>query len=739
MAIGTGLVVSALRIHVSSARHRAWTAAMVGMLLLPVWTKWGPSVGAPVLPLLPELIVGVESPRPAAPLPAATWRVQAPQPAVAPPVPSAPRMPRPDWRQALSALYLAGLAVMLARLVRGAFQVRTLMSGARQTDGFAVSPLCATPVTIGWLRPALLLPESSNTWSAEKLDAVLIHEHEHVRRRDPLVQWLALLNRCIFWFHPLAWWLERKLAALAEESCDAAVLARGLAPLDYAVYLIEMARSVSEAGVRIQWAGAVNFSGGNLSDRIRRIVDEQPVKTMSRRQTAVAASLCLLTISTFLACSPQRPAARSDRPLQHALPRRQNDVALHGAAIRLTPAGAKELEADVQAHPEDSDKMAELVDYHRTKGDLAALDELTLWFIGNHPEMRTGWWQRPEWDTVWDKSGYDRGRRLWEEQLKKPWDSPWVYMNAAEFLSGAGSDADNEEAERVLREGQRRFPPAGAYSGLHWEVFLARHYAWALIGAHEQLPNRTYLFTLAAAAPTADGAYARKVRETLLASKDTELLVRATEQLQLNLTNREFCRALIERALTINPNDRFAQMRRHWQREEEVRLMVKTNPGSLSDADRLLWLQSQLEVLRFDGPQGVPWLTDPKDAEANARELLTLAGRNTNDPNYGAAVLLANSALGQVALRRGDKAEALKYLGQASEAPVTEYLRYGQIDLSLARGLLEAGDRAEVAAFLDRCASFNASSKDLARWAAEIRKGDNPKLMPAFNRFPKAG
>jgi len=43
---------------------------------------------------------------------------------------------------------------------------------------------------------------------------VLTHEWEHVRRRDPLVQWLALLNRSIFWFHPLAWWLERKLSEL---------------------------------------------------------------------------------------------------------------------------------------------------------------------------------------------------------------------------------------------------------------------------------------------------------------------------------------------------------------------------------------------------------------------------------------------------------------------------------------------------------------------------------------------
>lgn len=49
---------------------------------------------------------------------------------------------------------------------------------------------------------------------------MLTHEREHVRRRDPLVRWLALLNRCVFWFHPLAWWLERPRAAQPSPYCD---------------------------------------------------------------------------------------------------------------------------------------------------------------------------------------------------------------------------------------------------------------------------------------------------------------------------------------------------------------------------------------------------------------------------------------------------------------------------------------------------------------------------------------
>ena len=52
------------------------------------------------------------------------------------------------------------------------------------------------------------------------------------------------LNRAVFWFHPLAWWLERRLSALSEEACDAAVLARGHDPFAYSEYLLGLARAM---------------------------------------------------------------------------------------------------------------------------------------------------------------------------------------------------------------------------------------------------------------------------------------------------------------------------------------------------------------------------------------------------------------------------------------------------------------------------------------------------------------
>src|SRR6476660_5325341 len=107
---------------------------------------------------------------------------------------------REDGGFSLLGVYLLGASALLLRLAIGTVRANRLTSAS-----------CVVPVTVGLLRPRVILPDSSRGWPQAQLDAVLAHEGEHLRRRDPLFQWLALLNRALFWFHPLAWWLERKL------------------------------------------------------------------------------------------------------------------------------------------------------------------------------------------------------------------------------------------------------------------------------------------------------------------------------------------------------------------------------------------------------------------------------------------------------------------------------------------------------------------------------------------------
>jgi len=114
-----------------------------------------------------------------------------------------------------------------------------------------------------------------------------------------LIQWLALVNRALFWFHPLSWWLERKLSVLAEEACDAAVLAHGHTPQDYSEYLLDIARAVSRSGSRLGVVGMA-MPGSLLQQRIRQILNSCGELPMSRTRIMVAAAACA-TSSALLA------------------------------------------------------------------------------------------------------------------------------------------------------------------------------------------------------------------------------------------------------------------------------------------------------------------------------------------------------------------------------------------------------------------------------------------------------
>jgi bla regulator protein blaR1 len=297
IAASAALVLFALRIRAAAAQHAVWTGVLAAMLALPLWMAWGPKAAVPVL-----------KPEPATAFATAPAAILLPLPSTSAPPASTP-MPRPvhcDWTAAGIAVYLLGAATLLLRLAIGTIRAQRLTSAS-----------CAAPITVGLLRPRVILPAYAETWTPAQLDAVLVHERAHVRRRDPLVQWLALLNRAIFWFHPLSWWLERRLTALAEEACDAAVLDSGHAPAEYSAYLIDLARAVQRTGGRVTVTGMA-MPGSDLPRRIRRIVAGVVTPRVSRAQLVTASLATVICTATFAAATlehasdPPQPRPKFD-------------------------------------------------------------------------------------------------------------------------------------------------------------------------------------------------------------------------------------------------------------------------------------------------------------------------------------------------------------------------------------------------------------------------------------------
>jgi uncharacterized protein (TIGR03435 family) len=325
IVLTTAFVLRALRIRIAAAQHAVWTGVLLVMLLLPAWLAWGPKAGVPVLPARTEpatvtndaVLVSLAAPLPAIPAP-----IEIPQAPVAKPA-------YWNWNTVFIGAYMLGALVLLLRLAIGTIRANRLTGDS-----------CSAPVTVGLLHPRIILPASAAEWSQAQLDAVLTHERAHARRRDPLFQWLALFNRAVFWFHPLAWWLERKLSALAEEACDAAVLDHGHDPREYSRYLLELARAVQRAGTRVNVV-AMAMPGSYLPQRVKKIIDGIRAPRISPLRMASATLACAIPAALFAAGTLEHiPRTLPLRPLP-ALAVPQPPVLL-AQASQATPARALE-------------------------------------------------------------------------------------------------------------------------------------------------------------------------------------------------------------------------------------------------------------------------------------------------------------------------------------------------------------------------------------------------------------
>jgi beta-lactamase regulating signal transducer with metallopeptidase domain len=123
----------------------------------------------------------------------------------------------------------------------------------------------STPAVQGVLRPRISLPGGlDRLLSQQELDAVLMHELAHARRRDNLISLLYEVAACVLWFHPLVWLAGARMSLYRELSCDESVIenAHGRALVSALAKL-----AAPEKGLFLQTAAS-----SHLSYRLDRLV-----------------------------------------------------------------------------------------------------------------------------------------------------------------------------------------------------------------------------------------------------------------------------------------------------------------------------------------------------------------------------------------------------------------------------------------------------------------------------------
>ncbi len=142
--------------------------------------------------------------------------------------------------------------------------------GAPKTVALLESALAEAPVVMGHLRPVVLLPIGLLAGlPAAQVEAILLHELAHVRRRDYLVNLMQAAVEGILFYHPAVWWVSGVMRGERENCCDDLAVAATGSAREYASALIAI-EGMRTAGAAL--ATPMAATGGSLMKRVARLL-----------------------------------------------------------------------------------------------------------------------------------------------------------------------------------------------------------------------------------------------------------------------------------------------------------------------------------------------------------------------------------------------------------------------------------------------------------------------------------
>jgi Zn-dependent protease with chaperone function len=200
--------------------------------------------------------------------------------------------------------------------------------GIRQKVAVWLSDIVETPMTLGFLKPVILIPIATiNHLTTQQVEAVLLHELAHIRRKDYLLNLLVSVSGIFFFFNPFSRLLIHEIKKHREHSCDDLVMQFGYESAVYASALLSLERTRHEHHRLVM--AAIGRSNQLLLERIKRLTGQHDNGVSL--QARLLGSLLITLFVALCTCYKPEPvsgkslsiariaASRESLPLQYIL------------------------------------------------------------------------------------------------------------------------------------------------------------------------------------------------------------------------------------------------------------------------------------------------------------------------------------------------------------------------------------------------------------------------------------
>lgn len=173
-----------------------------------------------------------------------------------------------------------------------------MILGIKPTVQLLQSALVQVPVVAGWLKPVILLPVGlmANLPPAQ-VEAIILHELAHIRRRDFMINLVQSFAETLFFFNPAVRWLSALLRQEREHCCDDMAIAITQSKTGYIQALVSFQEYQLENTP--QYVMAFPGKKDQLLNRVKRIIDDSH-KSLSMAEKSFMilcfSLICLLSV-----------------------------------------------------------------------------------------------------------------------------------------------------------------------------------------------------------------------------------------------------------------------------------------------------------------------------------------------------------------------------------------------------------------------------------------------------------